>query len=122
MRSRYSAYCLDKIDYLINTLHPDKRQGDDWKEELKQSIAETQWLGLKIIRHKPAGSSATVEFVGFYQGESIEQLHEKSRFIKQDANWFYVDGDILPAIKLARNDLCFCGSNTKFKKCHGKGS
>jgi SEC-C motif-containing protein len=29
MRSRYSAFVLGKIEYLIATLHPDKRQTDD---------------------------------------------------------------------------------------------
>lgn len=119
MRSRYSAYCLGEVDYLIKTHHPDKRQEGD-SQSLKQSIEETQWLGLKVIRHKPSAQLATVEFIGFYQEEPIGQLHEKSCFIKQDGKWFYVDGDILPSIKLSRNESCFCGSKKKFKKCHGK--
>ncbi|NQY26540.1 MAG: YchJ family protein [Piscirickettsiaceae bacterium] len=117
MRSRYSAFCLGKVNYLIDTLHPDKRQLDD-VATLKQSIKETQWLGLKIIRHKTQNQEATVEFIGFYQDKPIGQLHERSRFVKQDKQWFYVDGEILPPIKLARNEQCFCGSGRKFKKCH----
>ncbi|NOQ76434.1 MAG: YchJ family protein [Methylococcaceae bacterium] len=118
MCSRYSAFVLKNTDYLIATLHPDKREADD-ETVLKQTMAQTQWLGLKIIAHHPNGKTASVEFAAFFQGESeLEQLHERSHFINENAHWFYVDGEILPAIKLSRNDLCFCGSGKKVKKCH----
>jgi len=52
--------------------------------------------------------------------------HERSRFIKQNGAWFYVDGEMNPAQeqrivthKLGRNDPCHCGSGKKFKKCCG---
>lgn len=118
MCSRYSAFVLKNTTYLIATLHPDKREVDD-ETVLKQTMAQTQWLGLKIIAHTPTGKVASVEFSAFFQGKSeIEQLHEKSHFINENDHWFYVDGEILPTIKLSRNDLCFCGSGKKVKKCH----
>lgn len=117
MRSRYSAFVIRDISYLLKSLHPDKRQVDD-KAVLRQTIEQTQWLGLKIIHHKSAEDNATVEFIAFYLDEPIGQLHERSHFIKQNGQWFYVDGEILPAVKLSRNDLCFCGSGKKIKKCH----
>jgi SEC-C motif domain protein len=117
MRSRYSAFVVGDIGYLTKTLHPDKRQADD-EAVLRQTIEQTQWLGLKIIDHKSTENKATVEFIAFYQDEVIGQLHEHSHFIKQNKQWFYVDGEMLPAVKLSRNDLCFCGSGKKIKKCH----
>lgn len=117
MRSRYSAFVVGDIAYLIATLHPDKRQVDD-EAILRQIIEQTHWLGLKIIRHKATGNDATVEFVAFYQDEPTGQLHERSHFIKENKQWFYVDGEMLSPIKLSRNDLCFCGSGKKIKKCH----
>ena len=117
MRSRYSAFVTGNIAYLIATLHPDKRQADD-ETILSQTIEDTRWLGLKIIRHKPAGNNATVEFVAFYQDQAIGQLHERSNFIKQDKHWFYVNGEMLAPIKISRNETCFCGSGKKMKKCH----
>ncbi|HEC58319.1 MAG TPA: YchJ family protein [Methylophaga sp.] len=117
MRSRYSAFVVGDIGYLIKTLHPDKRQVDD-EVVLRQTIEQTRWLGLKIIAHKSAENNATVEFIAFYQDDVIGQLHERSHFIKQNGQWFYVDGEMLPAVKLSRNDLCFCGSGKKLKKCH----
>jgi len=118
MCSRYSAFVLKNISYLIATLHPSKREEDD-ELVLKKTMDETQWLGLKIIKHKPTGSTATVEFIAFHQGKSdIEQLHEKSNFVNENKQWLYVDGEILPPVKLSRNEPCFCGSGKKTKKCH----
>lgn len=117
MRSRYSAFVTSNIAYLIATLHPDKRQADD-EAILRQTIEDTQWLGLKIIRHKSVGNNSTVEFVAFYLDEPVGQLHERSNFLKENNHWFYVDGEMLAPIKLSRNEVCFCGSGKKIKKCH----
>jgi len=117
MRSRYSAFVIGNIAYLIATLHPDKRQVDD-ETVLRQTAEQTQWLGLKIISHQSTGNNSTVEFVAFYQDEPIGQLHERSHFIKENKQWFYINGEMLSPVKLNRNDRCFCGSDKKTKKCH----
>ena len=118
MRSRYSAFCKGNIAYLIATQHSDTRQADD-DITLRQTIKQTQWLGLKIIAHKSkSNTAATVEFIAFYQADPIGQLHERSDFIKEHNQWFYVDGEILAPAKLSRNEACFCGSGKKLKKCH----
>jgi SEC-C motif-containing protein len=119
MRSRYSAFCVGDINYLLATLHPDYRTEDD-KTPLQRTIQQTNWLGLKVMRHKPGVEIATVEFVAFYAGQPFEQLHELSRFKKEAGQWLYTDGDLLPAVKLSRNEHCFCNSSKKYKKCHGK--
>ncbi|MBL4638872.1 MAG: YchJ family protein [Proteobacteria bacterium] len=117
MCSRYSAFYLGNIKYLTNTLHPRQRRSDDEKT-LAQTIEQTQWLGLRIINHKSLGNTATVEFIAFYQDEPIGQLHEQSRFIKENGRWYYRDGELLTPMKLSRNELCFCGSGKKLKRCH----
>jgi SEC-C motif-containing protein len=119
MRSRYSAFCVGDINYLLTTLHPSYRAHDD-KIALQRKIEQTNWLGLKVIQHTPGVVMATVEFVAFYTGQPFEQLHELSRFKKEAGQWLYTDGDMLPAVKLSRNESCFCNSAIKYKKCHGK--
>ena len=121
MKSRYTAFCEGKIDYLIATLHPDKRQESD-REELARTIKNTTWLGLTIVetsQGKKNDKLGYVEFVAAFQITKPQQLHERSRFIKTDGKWFYVDGDILPDFVPKSNDNCWCGSGKKYKKCHG---
>lgn len=128
MRSRYSAFCLGKVDYLIATLAPENRQAND-TQVLQQTLRQTRWLGLRVLGSGIEAGYAWVEFVAFYQNvanpamslgtQPHGQLHERSRFIQKDGCWYYLDGQILPAIKLSRNDPCWCGSGKKLKKCCG---
>lgn len=114
MRSRYSAFVLADIDYLFDTLHPAQRQPNE-RSQLAATIHQTDWLGLTILDAK----ESEVEFVAFYQTEGIQQLHERSHFEYDDGKWFYVDGMMMKAIKLGRNEPCVCGSGKKLKHCHG---
>lgn len=125
MRSRYSAFCEHNIDYLIATHHPSKRQADD-KQQLASSMQGCQWLSLKVVNTYNGGATdcdGEVEFIAHYtQQQKLASLHERSRFVKEQGQWFYVDGDLFTspaADKLGRNDPCWCGSGKKFKKCHG---
>ncbi len=89
MRSRYSAFVLERADYLLATWHPSTRPASlDFDEA-------TKWLGLEVREHKPTGTdTAEVEFVARYrvQGRAV-RLQERSRFVREDGRWFYVDGD-----------------------------
>jgi SEC-C motif domain protein len=119
MRSRYSAFCLGLVDYLLATLHPSQHQTGE-REALQQSITQTHWLGLKLLDHKQTGDLAEVEFAAFYTDDPFGQLHERSHFVCEAGRWLYHHGDFLPPIKPGRNEACFCGSGKKFKQCHGK--
>ncbi len=120
MRSRYSAFVLGKIDYLLDTLAPEQRQ-QIHREQLQETITQTHWLGLQVLDSSlDANDEATVEFVAWYQDTPMGQLHERSRFCKIEQRWFYLDGVMLKPIKPERNSPCFCGSGQKFKRCHGR--
>ncbi|SOE50689.1 YchJ family protein [Orrella dioscoreae] len=91
MRSRYSAFVLDRLDYLLETWHPDTRPSG-----LEPNPPGLKWLGLDVRGHAQQDADhATVEFVARsrLQGRA-SRLHETSRFVRQDGRWFYVDGDI----------------------------
>jgi SEC-C motif-containing protein len=121
MRSRYSAFVRGNVDYLVNTLHPDQRQADD-RQELIQSIKNTQWLGLTIIdtkKGKKNDATGTVEFEAIYQVTEPKQLHERSRFTKTNGRWFYEDGELLPGTVPKPKEPCWCGSHKKYQQCHG---
>jgi len=89
MRSRYSAYVLRLEAYLLRTWHPDTRPGHLGLE----NDTQPKWLGLSVKRHESGEpDSAIVEFIARYKvGGKAEKLHETSRFLKIDHEWFYVD-------------------------------
>ena len=89
MRSRYSAYVLGLIDYLLATWHPSTAPGE-------LELPPLKWLGLQVRRHEQADDThAVVEFVARYKiGGRAHRLHETSRFLRVDGRWLYADGDI----------------------------
>lgn len=90
MRSRYSAYVLERASYLLDTWHPDTRPASlDFDEELKP-----RWMGLSVKAHDRLGKAeATVEFVARYKIRGrAHRLQELGRFVCQDGRWYYVDG------------------------------
>ncbi|CAA0089215.1 Uncharacterised protein [Zhongshania aliphaticivorans] len=120
MRSRYTAFCTQNADYLLETLYKNAREKES-RRALVASFADTQWCSLKVIRshYRNGQKHAEVEFAAFYlANNTVGQLHERSRFVFEDEKWFYTDGDILPPISLPRNEQCWCGSGRKLKKCH----
>jgi SEC-C motif-containing protein len=130
MRSRYSAFAESEIEYLINTTHPDHKEGMDEKSIRKWSQNST-WHRLEIINTEKGGSDdneGIVEFIAHYsEKNSRRKHHEIASFKKEDGNWLYFDGET-PQIqqvvrsepKTGRNDPCPCGSGKKFKKCCGR--
>lgn len=90
MRSRYSAFVLDELDYLLATWHASTRPGS-----LAPNRPGSKWLGLEVRRHQPIDADhATVEFVARHKfGGRTERLHEISRFVREQGRWFYVDAD-----------------------------
>ena len=91
MRSRYSAFVLGHVPYLLATWHSSQRPAD------LQLEAGAKWLGLEIRQHRSTGEhTAEVEFVARFRvgGKAVRQ-HERSRFVREDGRWYYVDGDVL---------------------------
>lgn len=92
MRSRYSAYVLQREDYLLASWHASMRP--DSLQLATQQPAPT-WLGLQIRRHDIHDDGhASVEFVARYRlgGGRAQRQHETSRFVREHGRWYYVDG------------------------------
>ncbi len=88
MRSRYSAFVLQRSDYLLKTWDASHRPAE------LDFDANTKWLGLQVKMHRTIDSEhAEVEFVARYrvQGKA-SRLHELSRFVCRDGRWYYLDG------------------------------
>lgn len=89
MRSRYSAYVLGHLEYLLATWHPSTRPTALVLDE------NAQWLGLQVRNYTTLDENrAEVEFVARYRlvGKAV-RLHERSRFVREAGQWLYVDGD-----------------------------
>jgi SEC-C motif-containing protein len=93
MRSRYSAYVLERFDYLKATWHPKTCPPD-----LGKDLGDGQrWLGLDVKKTTLLSESrATVEFVARYRiGARGYRLHERSLFECIDGRWTYREGEML---------------------------
>ncbi len=89
MRSRYSAYVLGLLDYLLATWHPSTAPGD-------LALAPVKWLGLEVRHAQTAGDAGVVEFVARCRdGGRAQRLHEISRFVRENGRWYYIDGQML---------------------------
>ena len=126
MRSRYSAWALGLIDYIIQTTAI-KQQPALVPAEMRQWANEAKWQRLEVI-DTLAGSAddnfGEVEFKAYFtlpDDEQIHTHHERSHFAKDNDRWYFLDPNILArSARLAgRNDPCPCASGKKYKKCCG---
>ncbi|HAX21563.1 MAG TPA: hypothetical protein DCY64_14955 [Hydrogenophaga sp.] len=90
MRSRYSAFVLERVAYLQSSWHASTRPADLTLEP------GVKWLGLEVRAHRVIDADhAEVEFVARSRVAGRGQrLHETSRFVREGGRWFYVDGDL----------------------------
>ena len=88
MRSRYTAYVVGDVDYLLATWHPSTRPAT---LELDPDIA---WRSLEIVRTErggPLDREGVVEFAARYRADGQPGAQrEVSRFVR-DGRWLYVD-------------------------------
>ena len=94
MRSRYSAFCLQKIGYLKETLWPRFQAGFD-DHGTTQWASQNHWVGLTIFDTRQGGPSdreGTVLFEAKYlAGGALKTHREHSRFKKKSGRWYYVE-------------------------------
>lgn len=129
MRSRYSAYVKNEIDYILDTTHT-RHRSDFNREDTEAWSRRADWLSLEIIRTENGGAvdeQGIVEFVARYRDKGrMCQHHEVAEFKKEGQRWFFVDGrapepaqTVRKGAKIGRNQPCPCGSGKKYKKCCG---
>ena len=92
MRSRYSAYALERLDHVFRTWHPRTRP-----DEIEPAAGLT-WAALTIVRvegGQPDDDEGVVEFEAAYQtAAGPGALRERSRFTRRGGRWVYLDGDV----------------------------
>jgi SEC-C motif-containing protein len=92
MRSRFDAFARRDVDYLLASWHPSTRPAS---LELDDDI---EWRRLQIVDSVAGGehdAEGVVEFRASYRGpQGAGLLHERSRFVRHDGLWVYLDGDL----------------------------
>ncbi len=96
MRSRYAAYALGKVSYVIKTEHPDspriKTDAKTFRKELKWFCEHTQFIGLHILKQAtllPQQATVTFHAVLLQDGQDVS-FTEQSLFEKVNGRWLYV--------------------------------
>ncbi|TWS18789.1 preprotein translocase [Tsukamurella asaccharolytica] len=91
MRSRFAAFRDGDVAWLLASWHPTTRPAELTLDEA------VRWRGLQIVDTVDGAAvddSGIVEFRATYVADGVHGvLHERSRFVREDGRWFYVDGD-----------------------------
>jgi SEC-C motif-containing protein len=81
MRSRYTAYTRQAIDYLLQTQHPSR---PDQRRAIARWAEAADFVGLEVRSTEkggPADQEGTVEFIARFRQDGEEhQHHERSSF------------------------------------------
>ncbi|MCA9518011.1 MAG: SEC-C domain-containing protein [Myxococcales bacterium] len=127
MRSRYTAYAREHVDYLYETSSADVKRGFSHADAAAWARAAT-FTGLDVLATEAGGEGddeGVVDFAATWEeGGKARVLRERSRFVREEGLWRYAGGTRGETVrrdapKVGRNDPCPCGSGKKFKKCCG---
>lgn len=96
MRSRYSAYAMGLIEYIMATTHPNNPDASialaDWQTSIAEFSKTTQFIGLNILEFVDGEKEAYVTFEAQFDHGFMK---EKSRFYKINGKWLYHSGEFL---------------------------
>ena len=99
MRSRYTAYVVKNVDYLIQTTHPSSRP-DDLAKSIRTWMRQVEWLKLHVAATEQGTADdedGRVEFIAEYLTSTAPgRHHECSVFKKVDGEWYYVGEEVEP--------------------------
>ena len=91
MKSRYTAFVVGKIDYIIKTSTFQKDFDD-----LKSFSSSCEFKKLEILEFLDDNNEAFVTFKAtIFCDIQDNSFTEKSRFIKENGKWYYESGQIL---------------------------
>ena len=98
MRSRYAAYALGEVDYLLAT-HPSREPLGRRRRALQASLTQVCWRRLEVLEATAGGpedTTGTVTFAAHYTAaDQMGVMREVSRFGREgqrpDGRWLYLE-------------------------------
>mgnify|MGYP001792276449 CR=1 FL=1 len=55
-----------------------------------------KWISLEVLRAEASRDAGVVEFIACCRVTGrAQRIHEVSRFVRQDARWYYIDGQVV---------------------------
>jgi SEC-C motif-containing protein len=95
MRSRYTAYALNNLDYIMATTHPDsphfRSTRDSWRRELESFSLTTRFAGLTILSVEPDIVTFRATLFELAAPNRDISFTERSLFRQVAGRWLYVD-------------------------------
>lgn len=97
MRSRFSAFARGDAAPLLASWHPSTRPA---ALELEPELVWRRLQLVDTVAGGPDDAEGVVEFRASYRGpDGAGLLHERSRFVRVDGRWVYLDGEHLPLVE-----------------------
>ncbi|WP_316356301.1 YchJ family protein [Candidatus Neptunichlamydia sp. REUL1] len=88
MRSRYTAYTQNNLDYIEKTM-----QGEALKRFDRKGGTGVEGIKLDVLFSEEEGNAGTVQFIAHFRHQGEERLlHEISSFQKVNGKWYYTKG------------------------------
>jgi len=92
MRSRFTAFALGDADHLLRTWHPSTRP---MRLDLDDEVHWRRLDILDVVGGGPFDTTGMVEFEAHHRRDGVRgSLRARSRFVREDRTWLYVDGAI----------------------------
>ena len=100
MKSRFSAFAVLIADYIIFTTHENNSDYisylKSWNQDIMNFSKNTRFERLEILDFIEGEVESFVTFKAtLFQDNTDISFIEKSRFLKVEDKWFYVDGQFL---------------------------
>lgn len=93
MRSRYAAYALGKVRYVMETTAEPPEDRESWRADIQRFCDGTRFTGLEIRSVEPGETEAWVTFHAVLdQGGRDASFTERSRFVRRE-RWLYESGE-----------------------------
>lgn len=100
MKSRYCAYAIEKSEYIILTTHQNNRDFNTdtkaWNNDILEFSKNTKFEKLEILEFIDGQTESFVTFkANITQNKQDVSFVEKSRFVKENEKWQYIDGQFI---------------------------